>query len=473
MDNLTPTLNDTQIKQNIDALQKQGVSNDKVQAYVNNYSKGSDGNYILKSASQNPAQPTVPKAPLPLLTKDTGGFGTALKDVAVGAGKDLLKTATGLASTLQGAGQRVIAGFMPGGEDANIGKVQATTGINALNTDTPTGAGVQADLQPASKGEQTGGILSEVAQTVAPFSGGNFENLVAKGKSAIEAFQASREAKATADSTAKITDMISPKPTVKEARLAQTQGRFVDGKAPTTFRAGTEDTILPSKKTVSAANTVSENIPGASKMSPSTLYSAIDDSITKKAQFLRPQMEATPIKPQTAEKINSEWDDLKQQQLQDAPKVYGQNGEIKPDANVINRQQKFESLLKKSGSGNHADLWDTRVNYDNSIPDNVKKATIISPESLQAQKEEWLQNRAILNDAINDNVSGMGPVSQKAFSDMSDLYEAKNGLLSQTKVSGAKMSKFNQFLKDNPKVSAALGGASLYEIAKHLGVPLP
>lgn len=48
MDNLTSTLNDTQIKQNIDALQKQGVSNDKIQSYVNNYQKGLDGNYTLK-----------------------------------------------------------------------------------------------------------------------------------------------------------------------------------------------------------------------------------------------------------------------------------------------------------------------------------------------------------------------------------------------------------------------------------------
>ena len=52
MDKLTPTLNDVQIRQNIDALQKGGMSNDKVQAYVNNYSKGADGNYVLKAANQ-------------------------------------------------------------------------------------------------------------------------------------------------------------------------------------------------------------------------------------------------------------------------------------------------------------------------------------------------------------------------------------------------------------------------------------
>lgn len=52
MDNLTPTLNNDQIKQNIDALQSQGVTNDKIQAYVNNYSKDpTSGNYVLKGNS--------------------------------------------------------------------------------------------------------------------------------------------------------------------------------------------------------------------------------------------------------------------------------------------------------------------------------------------------------------------------------------------------------------------------------------
>ena len=56
---------------------------------------------------------------------------------------------------------------------------------------------------------------------------------------------------------------------------------------------------------------------------------------------------------------------------------------------------------------------------------------------------------------------------------MSNMYEAKNGLLSKVKVNKAQISKINQFLKDNPKVSAVLGGATIYEIAKHLGIPIP
>lgn len=275
---------------------------------------------------------------------------------------------------------------------------------------------------------------------------------------AYESYQTANKAKQAEQATQKVTGMISPKPTVKEAKLAQTQGRLIQGKEPSLFRGGTEDQIMPSKKTLSASQTIVNNVPNASKMKPSELYQAVDSKIKETATKLRPQMEATPIKPDTIQKLNTDWEQIKKTQLADAPAT--------EEPNVLKRQNKFEEFLKKSGAKNHADLWDTRIAYDDSIPDSVKKANSISSESLQLQKEEWLQNRNILNQAIDST-------GKPEFKIMSDLYEAKNGLLSKTKVNGAQMSKANQFLKDNPKISAALGGATIYEIAKHSGVPLP
>lgn len=52
MDKLTPQLTELQLKENIDALLKQGLQPAKVQEYVNNYSKGADGNYVLKGQTQ-------------------------------------------------------------------------------------------------------------------------------------------------------------------------------------------------------------------------------------------------------------------------------------------------------------------------------------------------------------------------------------------------------------------------------------
>lgn len=50
--NLTPNLNVTQMMQNIDAMKKQSVPTPKIQEYVNNYQKGSDGTYSLKGANK-------------------------------------------------------------------------------------------------------------------------------------------------------------------------------------------------------------------------------------------------------------------------------------------------------------------------------------------------------------------------------------------------------------------------------------
>lgn len=412
--------------------------------------------------SQIPTEPTTSKPQLPLLTKPNGGFGTALKDVATGAGKSLTKIATGTAGMLQGAGQRLIAGFTAKNSlndstafDRRLAEVKATTGIPSLDSTKPQGQAVDNALAYKSQGEKTGGIISDVAQLATPFAGGNAEKLLVKGKSLYEAMQLSREAKATEKATSKITEMISPKATVKEAKLAQTQGRFVEGKPATTFRSGTADKILPSQKTLNATQTIQKNIPNASKMSPSQLYKAVDTNITETATKLRPQMEATPIKPETIQKLNTDWEALKKSQIADAPAT--------EEINVAKRQTKFEATLQKSGSNSHADLWDTRIEYDNSIPENVKKANINSPESLQIQKQEWLDNRAILNDAIDAS-------AKPEFKQMSDMYEAKNGILSKTKVEGADLSKLKQWIKNNPNKATALKAVLGVEGLRLLGI---
>lgn len=387
---------------------------------------------------------TLPK-PVPILTNEHGGIGTAMKDIVVGAGKDLMGTARDTAGLLQHVGQSAIAGFT----HTPIEQVQANTGFKSLDNSTPEGTQIEEQLKSKSRGEQTGKVLSAVTQIAAPFSGGNAEKLIAKGKSAYEGFQAGREAKATADATSRVTEMISPKATAKEAKIAQTQGRLVPAKEPTLFRKGTEGEILPSKKTLSSAETITKNIPGASKMSEDQLFKAVDKNITDTATKLRPVMEQTPIKPEAIQKINDDWQALKKSQMLEAPAT--------EEANVAKRQGKFESLLQKSGNQTHADLWDTAIKYDESIPENVKRANSLSPESLQLQKEEWLQNRQILSDAIEKN-------SRPEFKQMSDMYNAKEGILSKTKVEKAQMSKLRELIKKHPWITTGSVGEAIRKL---------
>ena len=292
-----------------------------------------------------------------------------------------------------------------------------------------------------------GSLTKEGLSTTAKTAVSDIKAIPTQVKSLLQPSEASK--------VSTIQDMIQPKATVKEARLAQTQGRFVEGKKPTLFKAGTEDTILPSAKTQSASQTIIKNIPDAQKLSPTELYKAVDNKITETATTLRPKMEATPIEPVTIEKLNTDWENIKKQQMLDAPAT--------EEPNVMKRQLKFESFLKKSGSNTQADLWDTRIAYDDSIPANVKKANTLSSESLQLQREEWLQNRQILNDAFEAN-------SKPEFKTMTDLYEAKNGILSQTKVEGSLPSKFSQWLKDNPNKAMALKAALGIEGLRLLGI---
>lgn len=236
-------------------------------------------------------------------------------------------------------------------------------------------------------------------------------------------FIAKPSAKNTTKSLTSLEEKISPKLTSKETRLAQSQGRLVKGKKATFFKSGTEDKVLPSKQVQRAAETINKKIPGASKMDEPTLQTALDKKTSEIAKKLQPEMKKVPLKPKTVQKINDDLAKLKEKQIADAP--------ASEEANVMKRQVKFEKFLMKSGNKNMDDLWQTAKNYDASIPENVKKANALSSESLQLQRSEWLQNRAILRDAITDSSTTLGKKSQKVFSDMHDMYNAQENLLSK------------------------------------------
>lgn len=388
--------------------------------------------------------------PMPILTNEKGGFGTAVKDIVVGAGKDFIETSRGTADLLQSAGKAVLGAF-----GANTSKM----GLKSIDNRTPEGAQIQEQLNSKSRGEQTGKVISTLAQLGAGFATKEAQLAVTKTKQGIDAYKAAKETKALGKSTAKITEMISPKPTVTQAKLAQSQGRLVEGKAPTFFKSGTEGSILPTQKTLNASELIVKRIPNASKLSSTELYKAVDTEITTTARTLKPQMQATPIKSETVQKINDNWENLKRTQLELA--------DASQEANVLKIQQQFEARLMKSGSKSYDDLWETRKAYDDSIPENVKRANQISDESLQNKKEIWLQNRQVLNTAMDD-------VAGPAFKDMSDLYEARTGLLSKAKVDKAQLSKLREFTKNNPEISTILKGIlGIKAFEKITGVNLP
>lgn len=289
---------------------------------------------------------------------------------------------------------------------------------------------------------------------------------VADAKAAITAPKAATT-QATQTEMDAIGAKIAPKPTAAEAKIAQDEGRLVKGQQPTMFRSGTPDTVIPTKEEARAVGTIYREIPGASKMDEATLTNELNNTVSTKAQTLKPQMEATPIKPETVQKINDDWANIKAKQLSEADKT--------EEANVVKRQDAFQkNYLEKTKAENLNDLWETAKKYDASVPDKVKQASDLSDISLQNKKTEWLQNRSVLRSAITDSGSGLSEESSQAFADMHDMYNAKENLLSkakiETKVAPSKIKQFSdsktgKIVKN--VVKASVGVAGLKEVIGH------
>lgn len=237
---------------------------------------------------------------------------------------------------------------------------------------------------------------------------------------------------ATGNDVSTIAEKISPKLNSTEIGSALNEGRVT--LSPTSglkvsLLGKSPDIIAQSNEVKQAAQTIASNIPGAAKMDNAELYTALKSNVASNAQALQPAMEATPVSQSTLSSINDNWAQLKQ----------AQKGEVAfanmPGSKVA--QNKFENSFASVVNNPNPtlqDVWDARISYDNSVPANVKGATTLSPENLQWQKTMWLQNRSILNNAINSESTGLGTQSQKAFSDMSDLYKAQQNIRATMKI---------------------------------------
>jgi hypothetical protein len=259
-----------------------------------------------------------------------------------------------------------------------------------------------------------------------------------------------------------LSEKIAPKATKAQAKLALQQGRLITGSEPGLLSEGTPTKIAASAQQAKSVMTIDRLIPEHATMDEPTLYTAIDEKIGDVATKLKPEMQKVPVNDATIKSINDQNSVLKKSLIDEAPAT--------EEKNVIKRQGQFEAFLKKSGSGTMDDLWETSKAYDRSIPDRVKNANANSPESLQLQKSEWLQRRAILRGAIKDSSNGLGPTAQKAFSDMTDMFSAQDGIASKAEVKPGAPSKVSSFLKTTPGkvvkagVQAAGMGAGLHLI---------
>lgn len=286
-----------------------------------------------------------------------------------------------------------------------------------------------------------------------------------------------------------ITDLVAPGLDKAEFRKALDEGRATRGQRG--FWIGKKpDSVDVADKVVEIADTVQRTIPGASKLDDATLVPRLKTQIETIASDLEPKMREVKLRDVTPSetpivKVAKQYktaDDfvgafnrgeLDVQTVELLKKEYGDDifDDVSALKDLYTRaqnpsmidvaldvwarlkkvqstqpefldypsnkafQERFENYLTQITKGTNektlADLWKVRKDYDASIPDRIKNATEMSPIQSQLQKQMWLENRRILNDIINDTTRGLGQESQQAFKDMSNLYSARENIISK------------------------------------------
>lgn len=380
----------------------------------------------------------------------------------------------GTAGLGAGVGETALARI--GSAAGKFGALGAAQGAaNAYGNSTEPGLGVNGtDAENIVKGGIEGGAAGAALGAGGQALGEAAPSLVKGAQTAKQGISdavSSMRSAGTSD-VDKIGETISPKLNAKETKVAINEGRVT--RSPSTGVKVTlfgkrPDIVAQSEEVKQAAQTIHDSIPGSAKMDDATLHSALDEKTSAMAQDLQGDMQKVAVAPETMQKVADTWDELKAEQAS-RPEF------LDNEAGNTAFQGKFGNYLKQAKDAGTLDkVWDARKDYDSSIPTNVKQATEISSPILQARKTMWLENRAILNSVINDAASGLGETSRKAFSDMSDMYMARQNILSKAKVdvkgtTGLLPANKGDWLKWGLTTGGGLIGADY--VGRRLGLPI-
>src|SRR3990167_2675313 len=322
------------------------------------------------SASQigQPSQPSDTQAgELPLLTKETGGFGTALKDVGMGFGKELIGTSRGVAQTLQSVGKFALGAF---------GADTSQMGIKSLDDKQ-----IDEQLKAKSRGEQVGKVLGFATELGAGFT---------KAKPAL-----TQTLKARGDQQA----IRAATPEVKALGKTQYQEALRRGQIKPSSLLKPEKYVLPEAEKATAIKYRKLLTSKNPVKNSQRVLNEISNQDKAVGRFL--------------EKNNSIYNnaELKNhilQRLQDVDDV-----NVTPERLLKLKETMVDGFIRKLSKNDSVTLWKTRKSFDQSI----KKVFSGSPTLQNTIKREF-------RNAIQDFIATKTPnkTYSNAMKEMSSLY---------------------------------------------------
>ena len=350
----------------------------------------------------------------PLLTNEGGGFGTALKDVSVGVGKELIESSRGVAQTLQSIGKGALGLF-----GANTEKM----GIKELEDKQ-----IDEQLKAKSRGEQVGKVLGFATELGAGFT---------KAKPAItQILKARGQQKAIRAAT----------PEVKAFSSRQYQEALRRGQIKPSSLLKPEKYILPEAEKATAIKYRQLLTSKNPVKNSQRVLNEISNQDKAVGRFL--------------EKNNSIYNnaELKNhilQRLQDVDDV-----NVTPERLLKLKETMVDGFIRKLSKNDSVTLWKTRKSFDQSI----KKVFSGSPTLQNTIKREF-------RNAIQDFIATKTPnkTYSNAMKEMSSLYRIyDNTVLQAAREKG--MTGIRILMRRHPVATKITGGYVGYEAAKSIGI---
>src|SRR3990167_309767 len=311
----------------------------------------------------NVPSPTLPQTQpkIPLLTDPQGGFGTALKDVAVGAGKSLVR------------GGRDIANLAEKGGKALLGAAGVDTtgmGIKSIDETTPEGMQVAEQLKSKSRGEQIGTVLETVGEIGTGF--------VKSG--AQKALQIRKATKIAEKSEKHALDLVSPKASPEVMERAIREGRVTEPKLLSKAK------IMPSQRDKDVAEAVRDVISPKKSVLQNT--AAIDKKIRATNQGVKDYVAQNKVpfnNNQLRSQLNSGKEELRL--------IFASDTTAEKTYNAV-----VDEFMKHVKSGDTAGLLNARQSVD-KIP-SIKKLLDSQGLGENVKKEVVLTVRRMANQYI-------------------------------------------------------------------------